>query len=231
MTYLRKTDLSGFNGSPGKYLRKLDEEDRIAIERGIRCDIDIRDLDGYSKIYEVLSRSYGAILAIGGEEPGLVVLKQNNKHYSRPPSHPDVWDLGPKGKIEKGESGHETMCREILEECGIRISESRLLPISVRTSYDFYSKDRENGIPSHVNKEVYYSVYVLDDTELKGMKLSDEHVDTRKIYFYDAKKLFESDNSIRPSRVDVIIAAEGYLKHIASCPNCSGWADASSARV
>lgn len=225
MAYLRKTDLSAFNGNQGKYLRKLDDYDREAIARWIRCDISPEELDGCSDIYEVLSRSYGAILVIDGKEPGLVVLKQNNEHYSRPPSHPDVWDLGPKGKTEEGESARETMCREILEECGVRISDSRLLPISVRTSYDFYSRDRENGIPSHVNKEVYYGVYFLDDAELRGMKLSEEHVEARRVYFGDAKRFFESDNSVRPSRGDVISAAEGYLRHIATCPNCGRFAD------
>ena len=225
MGYLRKTDLSTFNGSQGKYLRKIDDEDRIAIAKKIRSDIDIEAIEGHSEIYEVLSRSYGAILVIDGKAPGLVVLKQNNKHYSRPPLHPDVWDLGPKGKMENGESRSETMCREILEECGVSISDSRLLPISVRTAYDFYSKDRENGMPSHVNKEVYYGVYLIDDAELRDLKLSEEHIEAKRISFDDAIILFRKDSSIRPSRLDVIIAARGYLRHIASCPNCGRLAD------
>jgi 8-oxo-dGTP pyrophosphatase MutT (NUDIX family) len=222
MPYLRKTDFSAFNGSQGKYLRKLDDEDKAAIAKGVRSDIGIKEVEGRSEIYEVLSRSYGAILAVYGETPGLIVLKQNNAHYSRPPSHPDVWDLGPKGKMEKGESGRETMYREVFEECAVRIEGSRLLPISVRTAYDFYSRDRETGVPSHVNKEVYYGVYVIDDAELQGMKLSAEHVEAKRVSFLDALDIFGKDDAIRPSRADVILAIQGYLRHIASCPNCEG---------
>ena len=72
------------------------------------------------------------------------------------------WDL-PKGKMEDGESPEKTACREVNEECGIHISETKAF---ICNTYHIYAL---NG--NYIFKETsWFLMFYNDSEELKPQK-------------------------------------------------------------
>jgi bis(5'-nucleosidyl)-tetraphosphatase len=87
------------------------------------------------------------------------------------------WDF-PKGHVEAGEAEEQTARREIEEETGITSLE--FLPLfRERVSYSFYRAGEL--VPKHV-------VFFLAKTNVKEVRLSDEHIGFEWLEYEDAKK-------------------------------------------
>ena len=132
-------------------------------------------------------RSAGAILFIKEKEPIYLLLQYEAKH----------WDF-PKGNIEKGETDHETVKREIEEETGIK--DIKIIH-GFKKKIQYYFKVKAELI----NKEV---VFYLAQTKTEQIKLSFEHIGfewlpfeeaKEKLTFKNAKEILENANKFLKS--------------------------------
>lgn len=106
----------------------------------------------------IKERSAGAVI-LRREGGKIFYLLLHYKYKS------EYWDF-PRGNIEEGENGHETIKREILEETGI--SDINFVQGFRESTSWFYKREGET-----VYKEV---VYFLIETKTKEVKVSEEHI-------------------------------------------------------
>lgn len=105
------------------------------------------------------------------------------------------WDF-PKGQREKGESGEETVRREVLEETGIAGLELKGFKRKLRW---MYKKDGKL-----VSKE---AVYYLAETREKEVKVSWEHAGYRWCSFEEALALVIFKNA-----KEMLVEADAFLE-------------------
>ncbi len=105
------------------------------------------------------------------------------------------WDFV-KGKVEEGETPHETALRETKEETGISDIEF-LDGFEESVEYDFRFKNED------IHKKV---IFFLAKTDTKKIRLSDEHFDSTWLGYNDALKKITHENA-----KNVLIKANKFL--------------------
>jgi 8-oxo-dGTP pyrophosphatase MutT (NUDIX family) len=123
----------------------------------------------------------------------VVPRSRYNRTYAATGGH---WDL-PKGRVEKGETGEETIKREIAEEAGIK--RIKLIPgFSTWISF-FYrakGKERKNRREKKIGLNIFKVVtYYIFETKTKRVKLSWEHDDYVWLPYKDALKRLTFGNA------------------------------------
>ncbi|MGI0100231.1 MAG: NUDIX domain-containing protein [Candidatus Micrarchaeaceae archaeon] len=108
----------------------------------------------------------------------ILLLEQNNKFYKRRGRslHRRVIDIGPCGRVEKGESILHAARRELKQEANLDLHID--MSISDSFSYRFNGKvlsGRLKGTKALIIKTRKYFVSMASDSDLKNLKLSDEH--------------------------------------------------------
>lgn len=123
----------------------------------------------------------------------IMYLLLNYRPSGKPLGH---WDF-PKGHIEKGESEKDTLCREVLEETGIKDLE--VLPnfkMQIRYFYRAVRREKEErkklGKNINIMKKV---VYYLAETKTKNIKISFEHTGYGWLGYADALNRITYANS------------------------------------
>jgi 8-oxo-dGTP pyrophosphatase MutT (NUDIX family) len=147
--------------------------------------------------------SAGAIVCISGyDEPRMLILVQNNKHYNRK-SNEEVLDIGPKGRIQEKEDAAVAAEREAEEEIGVKLR----LDINFTAVKNYEFDDHIDGETLHIKKSVIYFLTFLPSEKVDEIKLSGEHLSYEILTFEQATKRvkYESDRSI-------IKQCEEYLK-------------------
>lgn len=94
------------------------------------------------------------------------------------------WDF-PKGKMETGETMHDTALRELHEEAGI----SALLEDNFERSFSYEFVDYDGAI---ANKTVHFFIGKTDNA---AISLSDEHTDFAWLYYGAAYERLTYDNA------------------------------------
>lgn len=131
----------------------------------------------------------------------IVFRKEGSKiHYLLLHYESGHWDF-PKGRVEKGEDGKETVKREIREETGIEDIE--FLPAFKEEIKYFYRKSyQKEKKPPLVLKEV---IFYLVKTPQKRVKISFEHLGfewlqykraIEKITYKNAKEVLKKANKL-----------------------------------
>ncbi len=105
--------------------------------------------------------------------PRMLLMVQNNKRYGRPENE-IVWDIGPKGRIEKGERVINTIRRETKEEVGISPVIDHNFRIASR--FKFEAVDSATNKKYLVRRKVIYVIAYASDDMVKDIRLSPEHL-------------------------------------------------------
>lgn len=156
---------------------------------------------------EEVSVSAGAIIISFREGiPRILLLMQNNKRYGRISNSRIVWDIGPKGRIEKEERIYQTMSREIREEIGVNpILDKRFRAIA---RFSFEKKDSFTKQPYRIRRKVIYTMAYLPEEHENKIKLSDEHVGYRLLPIPEALR----QKGLKTGQKQIIRQAASYLK-------------------
>lgn len=124
--------------------------------------------------------SAGAILYfIKNNEPNIILLEQNNPYYGRSGKglKKVIFDIGPCGRVEKGEDLHKGALREIFEEVGLKPQ----INTNFKTSYTYRFNAVADGgihkgkIATIIKTRTYFAAPV-DEATLRTAKISEEHL-------------------------------------------------------
>ena len=100
----------------------------------------------------------------------------------------NVWDL-PKGKLEKPESAEEGACREVEEECNVKVE----LANKIDHTWHTYQRGGKN----YLKKTYWYAMRCIDDTDMQPQL--EEDITALKWFREEEvqEALYNSYNSIR----------------------------------
>jgi bis(5'-nucleosidyl)-tetraphosphatase len=120
------------------------------------------------------------------------------------------WDF-PKGHVEKNETEHETLIREVSEEAGL--NDLEILP-NFKTQVRFFYRAGEEekkrraqeGRYPNVSKKV---IYYLAETKTKQVKISFEHIGFEWLGYADALSRITYKNS-----KNILKKADKHLKSV-----------------
>lgn len=127
-----------------------------------------------------IKRQYTIIEAAGG------IVKKDNR-YLMIYRH-NVWDL-PKGKLEKQESVEEAACREVEEECNVKVE------LTEKIDHTWHTYQR--GGKNYLKKTYWYAMRCVNDAEMQPQLEEDI---TALEWFREEEvqeALYNSYNSIR----------------------------------
>lgn len=126
-------------------------------------------------------RSAGAVIFYRSSEGQIEYLLLNHGE-SQKKSDIAYWNF-PKGGVEKGESGIETAKREVWEETG-------LFNLAFLPKFKVVGRYFCRGTkPANLGKLILKTViFYLAQTENKGVKISDEHINYEWLSFEQARE-------------------------------------------
>lgn len=154
---------------------------------------------------DVTTVSAGAIICIPGKEPKILLFIQNNAFYKRAHNR-EVIDIGLKGKMEGEEEMIDVAKREVRQELGF----SPTIDTNFKTikNYEF-DETYTTGESLHIKKSVIYFLAAISESDIKRIRLSEEHLRYEVLLLKDAGKRvkFEDDRNIL-SQVEEYIRAK-----------------------
>lgn len=148
--------------------------------------------------------SAGAILCVKKDaDTDVVLLVQNNAFYKRSKKEA-VIDIGPKGRVNKGETIKDAALREIREETGLDVTLDE--GFMKELHYEFEDIAHETGRMARIKKTVMFYIAYISESDIDRIKLSEEHIGCRLLPIDDAIKQIRHEN-----QKEILRAVAGYV--------------------